>query len=100
MNRAQRDAIGSHHRIMANLVDCTTGCGIMLWPRHLQHLMLAILLAHLLHTADVIDMRVGQHNSIDVVGMEEFLERASEQIDPNRNALPRIEKERTAAGTD
>ena len=62
--------------------------------------MLAVFFAHLFHAADMIDMRMSQHDAIDIVAMEQFLERAIEKIDPDRNALPGIEEKRTLAGAD
>src|SRR5271166_5245014 len=64
VNRAQRDTVGANNRVVPDFLDGSARGCIMSGPRHLEHLTLAVLLAHLFHTADVIDMRMGEHDPI------------------------------------
>ena len=64
----------------------------MAFPRHLEHFHLAEFFDDLLDAAQVIDVRVGQHDPLEFAAVGKFLERSFKQVGVDGNALTRIEQ--------
>src|SRR5271170_5127391 len=98
-NRAQRGAFGVDDGVVADCGNLAGGRVVPL-PRHLQHFHLAEFFSDLLDAAQVIDVRMRQHDPFELAAARKFLERRFEQVSVNRDALPRVEQNGTLRSAD
>src|SRR5580692_5632949 len=98
-NGAQRGALGVDDGVVADCGNLAGGRVVTL-PRHLQHFHLAESFSDLLDAAQVIDVRMRQHDPFELAAPGKFLERRFEQVSVNRDALPRVEQNGTLRSAD
>src|SRR5262249_5689892 len=100
MDRAEGYPLALHDRAVANSGQPIARGAIVPLPRHLEHFDFSQAFPHLLHAADVIDMGVGQHDSIQSRGTAKLFERSDQKLAPNRDSLPGVEQNRMLARSD
>src|ERR1700734_1449381 len=98
-NGAQRGAFGVNDGVVADRGNLAGGRVVTL-PRHLKHFHLAESFSDLLDAAQVIDVRMRQHDPFELAAAGKFLQRRFEQVSVNRDALPGVEQNGTLRGAD
>src|SRR5271166_421085 len=97
---SQGDPVALDYGAIVNRDNLGSGSHVVLWPRLLKHREVAKLFDHLLDATDVIDVSVGQDNSIESVRVAQLVEASGEEFAIDRDSLSGVEQEGPLAAPD